>query len=110
MINIYSDRKKQSERLVEKTVNFVAPIKKTNLLSFYESQSKKQTKKRTKTASQTYAKEVSRSHKSFEIARIHGITTCKILEFDMFETKILFDEQDYAKKPRKHELVNLLED
>ena len=45
-----------------------------------------------RTASQTYAKEVSRLHKRFEIARIHGIPTRKFLECDIYETNTLFDE------------------
>lgn len=55
-------------------------------------------------------KKVLASHKSFEIARSRGIPRFKILEFDIFETNILFDEEGYAKKLRKHELVNSLEE
>lgn len=41
--------------------------------------------KKSKTASQTYAKEVSASCKSFEIANSRGIPTRKILEYDILE-------------------------
>ena len=55
-------------------------------------------------------KDASASHKNFEIARSHGILISDILEYDIFETNSLFDDRDYTQKPRKHELVNILEE
>ena len=67
-------------------------------------------KEKTKTKSATFStKQLSASHKSLEVARNRGIPIAKILQYDLFPTNILFDE-DYTFKPDKTTLVKKLEE
>ena len=51
----------------------------------------------------------SASHKSFQVARSRGIPIVEILQYDLFPTDILFDE-DYTFKPDKTILDKKLEE
>ena len=67
-------------------------------------------KEKTKTKSATFStKQLLSSHKLFEVARNRGIPIAEILQYDLFLTNILFDE-DYTFKPNKATLVKKLEE
>ena len=67
-------------------------------------------KEKTKTKSAKFStKQLSASYKSFEVACSRGIPIAEILQYDLFPTNILFDE-DYIFKPDKATLVKKLEE
>ena len=67
-------------------------------------------KEKTKTKSSKFStKQLSASHKSFEVAHSRGILIAEILQYDLFPTNILFDE-DYTFKLDKATSVKKLEE
>ena len=67
-------------------------------------------KDKTKTNSAKFStKQLSASHKSFEVARSRGIPIAEILQYDLFPTNTLFDK-DYTFKPDKATLVKKLDE
>ena len=67
-------------------------------------------KEKTKTNSAKLStKQLSESHKSFKVAGSRGIPIAEILQYNLFPTNILFDE-DYTFKPDKATLVKKLEE
>ena len=67
-------------------------------------------KEKTKTKSaKFFTKQLSASHKSFEVARSRGIPIAEILQYDLFPAYIVFDE-DYTFKPDKAISVKKLEE
>ena len=67
-------------------------------------------KEKIKTKSATFSiKQLSALHKSFEVAHNRSIPIAEILQYDLFPTNILFDE-DYTFKLDKASLVKKLEE
>ena len=54
--------------------------------------------KASKLSSKLFSTKLSASHKSLEVARNRGIPIAEILQYDLFPTNILFNE-DYTFKP-----------
>ena len=65
--------------------------------------------KASKLSSKLFSTKLSASHKSPEVAYNRGIPIAEILQYDLFPTNILFDE-DYTFKPDKATLVKKLEE
>ena len=97
----------RTNRSVQKEASFSSTIKKIHMPNFL---THLKNKEKTKTKSSKFStKQLSASHKSFEVAHSHGILIAEILQYDLFPTNILFDE-DYTFKLDKATSVKKLEE
>ena len=97
----------RTDRFVRKETGLSSSIKKIHMPNFL---TRLKNKEKTRTKSAMFStKQLSASHKSFEGARSRGIPIAEILQYDLFPTNILFDE-DYTFKSDKATLVKKLEE
>ena len=97
----------RTDRFVQKETGLLSTLKKIHMPNVL---TRLKNKEKTKTKSAMFStKQLSASHKSFEGARSCGIPIAEILQYDLFPTNILFDE-DYTFKSDKATLVKKLEE
>ena len=97
----------RTNRSVQKEASFSSTMKKIHMPNFL---THLKNKEKTKTKSSKFStKQLSASHKSFEVAHSRGILIAEILQYDLFPTNILFDD-DYTFKLDKATSVKKLEE
>ena len=96
----------RANRFIQKDTSLSSTIKKIhmpNILTHLKN------KEKTKAISAKFStKQLSASHKSLEVDCSRGIPIAEFLQYELFPTNILFDE-DYTFKPDKATLVKKLE-
>ena len=113
LVNIYDHGKQadlqfRTDPFIKRTAGLSAPIKKARIKPSFSSLKKCAFDKGTPLS--ISAKQVSTSNKRVEIARSRSIPLSDILQYNIFDSNPLFDNNGYIKKPRKHELVTILEE
>ena len=95
----------RAKRTVQKEASLSSTIKKIHMPNFLTHLTNKEKIKSAKFST----KQLSASHRSFEVTCSRGIPMAEILQYNLFPTNILFDE-DYTFKPDKATLVKKLKE
>ena len=97
----------RKERLIEKTKAISVTIHRVNLTTFASIH--QEVKKSFSKQKNVVRKDLSQAQKVLDIARLRNYNIIKIFEYDLVSTSYLFDDDGFMTKPKKNDLITILE-